>query len=159
MSSESSSSSSSSEQPQTKTEKPLFTSDPIEYIKIESETNEQGQTHVFIVDKDALRRYAKIIDDLINIQTEMASLPQSSSSSGTSLCDDGAETSEPQIAIEKCSFEFREIPKRAIETICDFAMWKKRWANVVTERIPDFPLPSEKNHALHVLVASNELRC
>jgi len=150
----SSESSSSSEQPQAKPEKPLFSSDPIEFIRIESEL-EDGQPHVFIVDKDAIVRYSKTIESLVNIQSEMSSMMPSSS--GTTLSDD-AETSSPGPVVAEYPLEFREIPQRAMENVMDFCYWKKRWANVVTERIPDFNRATEKNLALHVLVAANELR-
>ena len=112
--------------------KPLFSSDPIDYIKLTSE--EGPDQHIFIVDKDAAVRYSSTIKDLINISQEMEK---------GGLQDDQAASSSSAVA-DLHPIEFREIPMRALETCVKFFYWKKRWANVVTERIPDFPLPSEE---------------
>ena len=120
--------------------KPLFTTDPVEYIKLTSEEGENQ--HVFIIDKDAALRYSSTIKDLLGIAQDMKDLNDPSTSAGPEM-----------------NIEFREIPTRALEVCVKFFYWKKRWANVVTERIPEFPLPTDKNIALNTLVAANELRC
>jgi hypothetical protein len=154
----SSSSSSSAEQNQNinLNPKPLFTDDHIQYIKIISGEGEDQQ--IFILDKDAAMRFSSTISDLFNIGDQMKemgvqddpSFPSSSSSS----------TSPPSSLIPHDAFlEFRELPGRALEICIKFFYWKKRWQNVVIERIPDFPLPADRNIGLHTLIAANELRC
>lgn len=142
--------------------RPLFSSDPIEYIKLVSE-----EGHIFIIDKDAAMRYSSTIKDNMSISDDMDK--QSTNNKPTcssSLSDDGESSvssvvtnAGPTPISQLDPIEFREIPTKAMDKCCQFFYWKKRWANVVTERIPDFPTPTEKVLALNTLVASNELRC
>lgn len=172
-SSSSSSSSSSSTEVKPSNEKPLFTSDPVEFVKITTDPSEDGGEHIFIFDKDAAKRYCNQIKDLLNIAVEMnnqfgdssssssssSSAPSCSSSETTLVDDDQPSTSEFTPSVEEHPIEFRMVPKQVMDVIIAFVYWKKRWANVVTERIPDFPLPEDKNLALQALVAANDLGC
>ena len=134
---------------------PIINNDPVKYLKLVSE--EGPNQHIFICDLESATRFSASIRELVHIeqtfQNESAlqdDTPSSSSSSSSS--SSGGFDSLPSI-------EFREIPKRSLETCVSFFYWKKRWCHVVTERIPDFTLPTEKNLALNTLIAANELRC
>lgn len=175
MSAEESSSSSSSSSTEVKPSnaKPLFTSDPVEYVKVTTDPTEEEGSHIFIFDKDATKRYCNQIKDLLNIASEMnihlgdgssssSSSAPSCSSSETTLVDDQPSESSSSVfkpVVEEHPIEFRMIPKQVMDVIIAFVYWKKRWAEVVTERIPDFPLPEDKNLALQALVAANDLGC
>jgi hypothetical protein len=117
--------------------RPLFSDANIDYLKIIA--GEGEDQHVFIIDKDAAVKYSSTVRDMLSIGAELPT--------GTS--DD---SSIPEL-------EFRDYPMKSIEVAIQFFYWKKRWANVVVERIPDFPLPTDKNVALNTLVVANELQC
>lgn len=166
----SSSSSSSPKQDTTKPVKPLFSSDPVEYIRIITEV-EDGVAHEFIFDKDCAMRYSITIKEMYEMSQRMKEVdsicPSSSSSSGTTLSDDSTlsssapeSSSSHRVTIHKDPFKFTDTPMQCMEWIAYFMMWKKRWANTVNERIPDFELPPQEDHnlCLQILVANHDLQ-
>lgn len=133
----------------TPAEPQLFSLDPIKLIKVITVNNTDGSEHVFILNGTAAEKFCGAIRDLAAVELTEAS------TSGTSLSDDG-----PNVATisNMPEFVFREIDMQTMSVIVPFWFWKERYCNVVTERIPDFSLPSDKSLALKVLVATNDLR-
>lgn len=145
---------------------PIFSDEPIEYIKLESEPDHKGVSHTFWIDADAAKRFMATVADLMNInddfkndQPKSPSQPSSSSSSSSSLADDEDvhEFTGPKVAAHP--LEFRETPKKALEYVILYAYWKKRWDNVVNQAWADFKLPDDIELLKHLAVASMDLGC
>lgn len=132
--------------------RPIFSLDPIKYVKLISQ-NPDGSVHYHICDQDALTNYSGLVRDLLSQSFGSENLTDDTPSS---LSDDVATVSQTINSIPY--LEFREIDKETMIVIIMFALWKKRYSKVCDERIPDFPLPTDKNLALKSLIAANELR-
>jgi hypothetical protein len=101
-------------------DKPLFSNEPISYLKLESE-----EGHVFIVDLDAAVSFSDTIRSQLEIQRSISEFH---------------DLKKDEIPI--LAFPF---PTRALENFCKWLLYKKRWNNVVTEKIPNHPLPKDLN--------------
>ena len=136
--------------------RPIFSLDPIQYVKLIS-VNPDGSEHFHIVDGDAIKSYSGLIRDLLNETFGSEKLSDDAPATSSTLSDD-AVTTVSQTISSIPMLEFREIDKETMIVLIIFAMWKKRYSKVNDERIPDFPVPQDKNLALKALIASNELR-
>ena|SRR3989338_8407940 len=102
----------------------------VEYIKLQS-----AEGHTFIIDRDAAKKASSTIANMFAPEIiEIAS-------------DTGF--SHPVI--------LGDIGTRILEKVCSYFYYKKRYAKVVNEKIPDFEIPPEI--ALELLMAANFLDC
>jgi hypothetical protein len=137
--------------------RPIFSLDPIQYVKLVS-VNPDGSEHSHIVDRDAITSYSGLIRDLLNETFGSEKLSDDTPATSSSTLSDDEVTAVTQTIGSIPMLEFREIDKETMIVLIIFAMWKKRYSKVNDERIPDFPVPQDKNLALKALIAANELR-
>lgn len=130
---------------------PLFSTEPVVYIGLRS-YNPDGSTHLFIVDQDAFTRYSGTVNDLVKTTAEFEAQIQVKVEG--ELSDDPASQNIDNLVV----FDFKNIDKQSMDYCVMFPFWKKRFCNVVTERIPDFIVPSSKEEGVKFLIASNDLR-
>lgn len=139
-------------------EKPLFTDEPIEYIKLQSNPEEAGGSHVFWIDKDAAMKFLPSVADLININEEMRNMSESSQPScSSSLSDDVVTQTGPKV--NENPLEFREASKKALEFVIFSIYHKKRYQNVVRTEIPKFRAPDDLLFCKHILVSCLDFNC
>jgi transcription elongation factor B subunit 1 len=102
----------------------------VEYIKLQS-----AEGHIFIIDRDAAKKASTTIANMFAPEImEIAS-------------DGGA--AHPVV--------LGDIGTRILEKVCSYFYYKKRYAKVVNEKIPEFDIPPEI--ALELLMAANFLDC
>lgn len=99
----------------------------VEYIKLQS-----SDGHVFIVDQEAACASATIAA-LFSVEIREMTLASDN------------------------PIHFKEVGTAILEKVCQYFYYKKKYSQVVTEKIPEFELPSE--HALELLMAANFLDC
>lgn len=128
---------------------PVLPTEPVEYIGIRS-FNPDGTSHLFIVNKAPMVRYSGTIGDLVKTTQEIE--PDIKVEGG--LSDDP----QPQNINNIIVFELSSVDFQTMWYVVRFPFWKERWANVVTERIPDFPVPAAKEDALRALIVANDIR-
>lgn len=140
MASSSSSSSSSAELDLNEEPKPLFSDAPIRYITLVAGSGDDIQE--FTLNEEAAKT-SGLINDMLSL-------------TGFGEEEEGASSSSSRKRLE-----FPDIPGPAMKIICDHMIYKFRYANVITTRIPKFTgldeIPSTLG--LHVVVATNALRC
>ncbi len=156
----SSSSSSSSSDPidLTKEPFPLFSGNPVKYVKIFAGKGDQVQ--VFLMNIEAAQ-FSNGMKDLLSLSQQYDDLSKetssssSSSSSSSTLGDDNEKDEE-----EMPELYFEEIPGPAMRVVVEFLLYKLRFSKVRLTRIPEFPLGHlPKPTGLHVLIAANQLCC
>lgn len=128
---------------------PLFSTAPIEYMKVKS-----AEGHIFYVDKDAARRFSRTINDLLSIDEEMArvSEPFHIGSSSSSFSSSSSSSSSSSFLSSEV-IHFREVGTDSLDLVFSHAYWKKRWWNNRTQRTPEFHSPPDN------LLAGLELLC
>ena len=102
----------------------------VEYIKLQS-----AEGHIFIIDRDAAKKASSTIANMFAPEI-------------IEIASDGG-SSHPVI--------LGDISTRILEKVCSYFYYKKRYAKVVNEKIPDFDIPPEI--ALELLMAANFLDC
>jgi hypothetical protein len=139
----SSSSSSSAELDLNEEPKPLFSDAPIRYITLIAGSGDDIQE--FTLNEEAAKT-SGLIKDMLEL---------------TGFGEEDEEGSSLSSSSSRKRLEFPDIPGPAMKIICDHMIYKFRYANVITTRIPKFTgldeIPSTLG--LHVVVATNALRC
>lgn len=103
--------------------RPLFPSEPVDYMRIETDDG-----HLFIFDKEAAQRSSGTLRVMIEAQAALDT------------------TVEPE-ANRVIAMKIADHGSRAVDGVLSFLYWRKRWINVVVEKIQDWPIPRE-NQAL-----------
>ena len=115
---------SSSEQPKTVEKqvqvRPLFSTDAVEYMHI---TTEDG--HLFICDKEAVHRSSGTLKVMIEAQSALNSV---------------GEESKPIVSIPIQGGH----SSPAVAGCLEFLLWRKRWINVVIDKIIDWVAPTDQ---------------
>lgn len=103
--------------------RPLFPSEPVDYMSIELDDG-----HLFIFDKESAQRSSGTLRVMIEAQAALDSTQELETNS-------------------KVAMKIADHGSRAVDGVLSYLYWRKRWINVVIEKIQDWQMPRE-NQAL-----------
>lgn len=120
---------SSSSTPTPTQTRPLFPAEPVEYMSLET-----GDGHLFLVDKEAVQRSSGTLRVMIEAQASLDTV-------------DDLEKGQKFVKLE-------ELGAAAVAGVLEYLYWRKRWINVVSEKIQDWPVPRDKPALIQEMLAA-----